>query len=207
MPMNSLALSAVQIRRKQVLAGLIALIVLAVLFIRSSWDQGGPAHEGIEDAGLVLIFVCVLGRAWSTLYIGGRKKESLVREGPYSISRNPLYLFSFIGVAGIGAGAGSVTLALFLLILTYIVFRWVVMHEEGFLMKAHGEAYARYVREVPRFLPDLRRWHDVDRIDVTPRLVVRTTLEASLFFLAYPAFETIEWLQQLGILATPISLP
>jgi protein-S-isoprenylcysteine O-methyltransferase Ste14 len=205
--MSSVTLSTIQLRRKQMLAVLVALIAICVLFIRSYWAEGGAVHEAVEDAGLVLILVCVLGRAWSTLYIGGRKKAELVREGPYSISRNPLYLFSFIGVAGLGAGAGSVTLALILLGITYVVFRWVVAHEEAFLSAAHGEAYARYLKEVPRFVPDFRLWHDVDKIDVTPRLVVRTTLEASLFFLAYPVFETIEWLQEAGLLITPIVLP
>lgn len=205
--MSSVTLSTIQFRRKQMLAALVVMLAICMLFIRSYWAEGGPAHEAIEDAGLVLILVCVLGRAWSTLYIGGRKKAELVREGPYSICRNPLYLFSFIGVAGLGAGAGSITLAVILLAITYGVFRWVVTHEEAFLSGAHGEAYARYLKEVPRFFPDFRLWHDVEKIDVTPRLVVRTTLEASLFFLAYPVFETIEWLQQAGLLITPVVLP
>lgn len=205
--MNGLALSAIQFRRKRILAGLIVLLAIAVLFVRSSWSAGDTVHETIENTGLVLILVCVLGRAWATLYIGGRKKDELVRDGPYSIVRNPLYLFSLIGVAGIGAGAGSVALAAVFVVTAYLVFRWVVMHEEAFLLKAHGAAYARYLREVPRFRPDVRLWRDTDRIVVMPKLVVRTTLEASLFFLAYPAFETIEWLQQSGILATPVLLP
>jgi hypothetical protein len=83
----------------------------------------------------------------------------------------------------------------------------VVKHEEAFLTATYGAAYARYVRDVPRFIPDFSRWHDVKKITVTPRLVVRTALEACLFFLAYPAFEAIEWLQSAGIFATPIVLP
>jgi protein-S-isoprenylcysteine O-methyltransferase Ste14 len=205
--MSALTLRAVQIRRKQLLAGLIAIIAVAVLFIRSYWIEDGTVHEAIEHAGLFLILFCVLGRAWSTLYIGGRKKRELVREGPYSITRNPLYLFSFIGIVGIGAGAGSIAMAMILPAISYVVFRWVVAHEEAFLAATYGAVYARYVREVPRFIPDFRRWHDVKKISVTPRVVVRTTLEACLFFLAYPAFETIERLQSAGIFATPFVLP
>lgn len=205
--MNSLPLDAVQSRRKLLLAGLVAIIAVAVLFIRSYWSGAGTVHEAIEEAGLVLILVCVLGRAWATLYIGGRKKRELVREGPYSITRNPLYLFSFIGVIGIGAGAGSIAMALVLPAISYVVFRWVVAHEEAFLAARYGADYARYMREVPRFMPDFRLWHDVKKITVTPKVVVRTTLEACLFFLAYPAFELVEWLQSAGIFATPIVLP
>ncbi|MDP2620970.1 MAG: isoprenylcysteine carboxylmethyltransferase family protein [Hyphomicrobiales bacterium] len=205
--MSTLTLRAVQIRRKQLLAGLVAIIAVAVLFIRSYWIEAGAVHEAIEDTGLFLILFCILGRAWSTLYIGGRKINELVREGPYSIVRNPLYLFSFIGIVGIGAGAGSVVMGLILFAISYVVFRWVVAHEEAFLAQKYEEDYARYLREVPRFIPDFRRWHDIKNITVTPRLVVRATLEASLFFLAYPVFEAIEWLQSLGVFATPIILP
>ena len=205
--MTHLTLSGVQSRRKQVLVALAAAIVFCLLFIRSYWNQGGTAHEVIEETGLALILVCVLGRAWSTLYIGGRKNIELIREGPYSVSRNPLYLFSFLGIAGIGAGAGSVILPGILLLLSYAVFWWVVTREEAYLTIVHGADYERYLREVPRFLPDLRKWRDAEKITVTPRLVVRTAFEASLMFLAYPLFETIEWLQGAGVLTTPILLP
>lgn len=205
--MSSLTLGAVQIRRKQLLAGLIAIIAVVVLFVRSYWIEHGAVHEAIEDGGLFLILVCVLGRAWATLYIGGRKIDELVREGPYSIVRNPLYLFSFIGVFGIGAGAGSITMGLILFAVSYVVFRWVVAHEETFLVQKYGQAYACYMREVPRFIPDFHLWRDVPTLTVTPSLVVRAALETSLFFVAFPGFEAVEWLQSLGVFATPIVLP
>lgn len=205
--MTGLTIQGVQSRRKQILLALVVLIAVALLFVGSYWEEGGPVHEAIENLGLVLIFVCVLGRAWSTIYIGGRKKFHLVREGPYSISRNPLYLFSFLGVVGLGAMSGTILLGLLLLLPAYLVFRWVVAREEAHLLAAHGEAFSRYMSEVPRFLPDLRRWHDVERIEVTPRLVVRTALEACLFFIAYPVFEIVEWLQSSGYVATPVLLP
>ena len=34
-------------------------------------------------------------RIWATMYIGSRKDKLLQDQGPYSISRNPLYLGSF----------------------------------------------------------------------------------------------------------------
>ena len=38
----------------------------------------------IEWAGIVLIVACILGRTWASLYIGGRKIDALVMDGPYS---------------------------------------------------------------------------------------------------------------------------
>jgi len=186
---------------------LAATAVVCLFFVRSYWIQGGPAHEAIEMAGLTLILICVLGRAWSTMYIGGRKKVELVRDGPYSVTRNPLYMFSFLGIAGIGAGAGSIALSVILLLLCYFVFRWVVAREEAYLAIVHGADYRRYMREVPRFIPNLRKWRDVDTTSVSPKLVVRTAFEASLFFLAFPLLEAVETLQLAGLLKAPIVLP
>ena len=75
------------------------------------------AHRRVAAAAVVAVvcavvaLVCIVGRAWCSLYIGGRKKAEIVDRGPYSISRNPLYVFSFMGAFGVGAQTGSVTLA------------------------------------------------------------------------------------------------
>src|ERR1700759_4235786 len=41
-------------------------------------------------------------RFWATLYIGGRKPDVVVDEGPYSVCRNPLYLGSLLIAVGAG---------------------------------------------------------------------------------------------------------
>jgi protein-S-isoprenylcysteine O-methyltransferase Ste14 len=105
-------LRRVQNIRKVVL--LLALIgaVTVISVGASRWSSGSVAHEVIEWIGIALIVFCIIGRTWTSLYIGGRKNNKLVQYGPYSISRNPLYLFTFIGAAGMGAQLGSLSLAL-----------------------------------------------------------------------------------------------
>src|SRR4029079_1084824 len=79
--------------RKQVLVvGVLAgLALLAVT--DSSWRTAWPrVHRGIQWSGLLLILICILGRTWATLYIGGRKKSEMVTQGPYSGGRHTLYL-------------------------------------------------------------------------------------------------------------------
>ena len=82
---------------------IIAAIGIAVVAVTASAAPSGAAvHELIEWIGIVLIVICILGRTWSSLYIGGRKIDEFVQTGPYSIMRNPLYFFSCVGAVGVG---------------------------------------------------------------------------------------------------------
>ncbi|MFC3134594.1 methyltransferase family protein, partial [Microbaculum marinum] len=178
-----------------------------VLVSDSMWPSGGLVHEAIEYVGIGLLLVCVAGRAWCTLYIGGRKKAELVQDGPYSISRNPLYVFSFLGAAGVGAAAGSVVTTFLTAIACYAVFAVVVSKEETFLAAKFGRAYRDYCARVPRFGPRLSTWHDVETVEASPRLVLTSVFDGALFFLAIPLIEGIEYLHQIGTLPTLFVLP
>ena len=82
----ALSLDVVQRRRKW-FAGLVllALIVLTAS-VRSVAALDGEWHEGVEGFGLAAIIVAIVGRAWCSLYIGGRKKAEIVDRGPYSMT-------------------------------------------------------------------------------------------------------------------------
>lgn len=200
-------LQQVQKTRKLVIISSALIVAAPLLFTRSWWPPAGNVHETLETAGVWAVILCIIGRVWCSLYIGGRKKAEIVRDGPYSISRNPLYVFSIIGAAGIGAAIGSVLLAALFAFACYLLFSQVVAKEEVYLKERHGAAYEVYLAEVPRFFPNFRLWQDASTLNVQPRLVVRTLLDSSLFLLAFPFFELLEWLQGAGYLATPLMLP
>src|SRR3546814_15580461 len=92
------------------------------------------------------------------MYWGGHKGAELIDQGPYSISRNPLYLFSMMAVAGIGAQSGSLLLGPILALFVYAVFNNVIDEEERLLRKVFGRDYADYCARVPRFGPRLSAW-------------------------------------------------
>lgn len=200
-------LQNVQRRRKWVLRGLSVVAFGGVLVTDSMWQPGGFAQETIEFFGVGLLLVCVLGRSWCTLYIGGRKKAELVQDGPYSISRNPLYVFSILGAAGVGAAADSIVTSVLMAIACYAVFAVVVLKEETFLSAKFGRAYEAYCARVPRFWPRFSAWHDVETVEATPRLVFASVRDGALFFLAIPLIKGIDYLREIGTLPTMFVLP
>ncbi|CAM5773080.1 sodium:proton antiporter [Labrys miyagiensis] len=206
---TSIDINAVQTIRRFVLGTLGVFGFVVLLFTDSTWQNtaGSGMDETIESVGLVLMAIAIVGRTWCSLYIGGRKKQIIVEEGPYSICRNPLYVFSFIGAAGAGAQFGSVTTAILVCAITVVVFAIVTHKEEQFLRDKFGLIYEAYCERVPRFIPDFRLWRPVPTLEIQTSLVTRTFLDACLFLAAYPIAEAVEWLQDAHYLPVYFLLP
>jgi len=205
MPMPNLS-RVQQMRRLTIFLVTVPALVLFP-FVRSVWDWQGPVQEWVENIGFSLVLVAIFGRCWASLYIGGRKMRDLVQRGPFSVMRNPLYFFSFVGAFGMGAASGSVVLASAFLFFAYVVFRDVVRKEEAALHILFGEPYADYCKRVPRFLPNPLLWHDDEVLEIQPKRVIRTLIDALPFVLAMPMFEVIGMLQVDGMLPVLLYLP
>ncbi|WP_442580780.1 methyltransferase family protein [Mesorhizobium sp. ASY16-5R] len=193
-----------QARRRKVLAVLIAVIFLVLLFVASAGSDA--THELVEKAGAVLILIAILGRTWCTLYIGGRKSAEIVTGGPYSMTRNPLYVFSAIGAAGIGAMTGSVVVASLFAVFTWLAFLTVIFVEERFLDRNFGEPYRAYMKRVPRFFPKPWLFQESESLTIRPQLIYRTFADGLVFILAYPFFELVEYFQDIGTLPVVLRL-
>lgn len=204
---TDLDLTAVQkLRKAAVLVFLLGLTGLAMI----SQSPGGVDsawHERLEFVGFIAMAVCIVGRAWCSLYIGGRKKTEIVDRGPYSISRNPLYVFSFIGAFGTGAQSGSLTIALLFVLAAVAVFRLTVQREEAFLAQAFGETYARYMARTPRFWPRFSLWRDEAELTIRPALFLLTIRDGLVFLVAIPVFELIDMAQADQLLTVLFRLP
>ncbi len=202
---TAIDLGRVQLLRKGIL---LTFIVLGVTFVvgDTRWPSGSFVHEQIEFIGLILVVICICGRIYCTLYIGGRKIESLVTTGPYSVTRNPLYFFSVIGAVGAGAQLGSFILAFTTGLVAYLVFLLVIFKEEAVLASRLGDASAEY-SSVPRLWPRLSLWRDSALVEVDPRLVRTTALDASVFLVSIPIAEGFEHLHNIGWLPTLLTLP
>lgn len=188
----TLDLSVIQkIRKAGVLVALVSLVGLAVM-TQSIDGVDGEWHERVEAAGFGAMILAIVGRAWCSLYIGGRKKSEIVDRGPYSITRNPLYVFSYIGAFGIGAQSGSVTIAIMFVLAAMAVFYLTVKREEAYLEREFGAVYAAYKARTPRFWPRFSLWKDEEHLTIRPVLFVATIRDGLVFLLAIPVFELID---------------
>src|SRR5512139_1625941 len=105
----------------------------------------GPWPDLLMGALGWAAFIAGVGtRYWSTLYIGGRKSNQVVTEGPYSICRNPLYIGSlFISMSAVLL-LRSLSLSACVAIACIVYAFGAVPAEERFLQQAHGEEFTRY---------------------------------------------------------------
>lgn len=184
-----------QWQRKLIIVAAVMLALGAVMASRPISSEGSFLHEAVERCGLLLILVAIIGRTWCSMYISGRKLVSLVTLGPYSISRNPLYVFSSIAAFGVGAQVGSVVFAAICAAACLAIFRLVVTHEEQALTQLFPAEFRAYEARVPRFLPDPSLWRDAETLVVRPDRVQRTFWDATLFLVAAGAMKGIEALR------------
>ncbi len=204
---SKLSLSRYQRTRRYVLAALVIVMCALLLVGQSAFPPESLVHEIIEMFGVLLIFLGIVGRLWSTLYIGGRKSAEVVTGGPYSITRNPLYLFSAVAAAGVGAQMGSFTIMIGFALLCALAFHVVILREERFLGEVLGAPYEAYLARVPRFLPRLSLYDEGDTGSFRPKFLKNTLLDGLVFLLAMPFFELIDGAQMSGVLPVLFTVP
>jgi protein-S-isoprenylcysteine O-methyltransferase Ste14 len=177
---------------------LVAVVFLLLALFTVPRGFGSKLGEAMELLGFFLLIVGALGRVWCAIYISGRKDRSLCREGPYSLSRNPLYFFSFVGVVGFFLGLGNICLGV-LAAATYLwYYRLVILSEEKRLRLIFASEYDDYVLSTPRFLPTLRRPRSIESLTINPRIIERALKEIIWFLLAIIFIEVLEEIHHSG---------
>ena len=78
--------------------------------------------------------------------------SSLVVQGPYRVSRNPMYLGMVAFLLGAGVLAGSITPFLVVVGFAYLIDRRFIRTEEAMLEQKFGSQYASYRARVRRWV-------------------------------------------------------
>lgn len=145
------------------LAGLVGAAVLdlagvlesAAALDRSAIDVAGLALLGAGGV-VALVAQAQMGPAWRA-GVEVAEDHGLVREGLFSVVRNPFYLGVLVASAGVALVAPSLlALAVWLVLLAGCEVE-VRLVEEPLLRRTFGRAFADYTGSVPRFVPRLWR--------------------------------------------------
>lgn len=167
----------------------------------------GIWREILQTVGLLFVVVGVLGRLWSTLYIGGQKDRTLVTDGPYSICRNPLYFFSLIGALGVVMATAMFSLIFLLLAFFAIYYPWIIGNEEALQRELHGAAFEAYRQRTPAFFPRFSLYQEATNCVFDSRLLRKALRDCSGFFVAFAAIHFISFIQSAQLTRAILSLP
>jgi protein-S-isoprenylcysteine O-methyltransferase Ste14 len=192
--------------RVRFIAALLVLTIAGVAFA----ERTGLPRASAEAARLVafaLVAVAALWRLWASVHIAGFKDTVLVRSGPYSACRHPLYLGSLLAMLGIGIATRSIALAALLIAGSAVAHARAIREEDQFLRRAHGTAFERYCSEVPALWPDFSRYAVPEVLEVRPRVLWKAFLDAGSIIGACLLVVLADVLQVRGITPALLNLP
>lgn len=182
---------------------IVAFIVAALT--KALIDFEAPLHEIIDYIGYILLAVCAMGRMYSTAFLGGHKNETLITYGAFSITRNPLYFFSLLGMTGVGLISGHVVVMIAMPVLFLLMYHFLIKREEEFLGEKFGQAYADYCQSTPRLFPNFAKYNAPETVEMTPKYLNKAFFDAIWWFAAFPLFEMTEYVIGKGWI-TPVTM-
>ncbi len=137
----------------------IGLGVLSHRFVRP-WPLPGSGGWTRAAIGLAVIAAGV-GLAFAAIGLfkrTGQEPEpwkptpSILTEGIYRYSRNPMYVSLAVVQSGIGIGLGNLWIVAFTALSLVAVYVVAVRHEEAYLERKFGDEYRRYKARIRRWI-------------------------------------------------------
>lgn len=179
----------------------VVILVLLIFVSEGVWEVKAPFVSAILFLmGMILVGIASLGRLWCSLYIAGYKTEALVTEGPYSICRNPLYFFSFLGAIGVGFASETILIPAIIFVAFMVYYPFVIKSEETELRKIHREKFDTYLENVPKFFPNISKLKEPEKYIVNPVIFKRHIFDALWFIWLVGIMEIIEELHELHVI-------
>lgn len=141
------------------------LFLLLILIFRPAHFLGKPEWDrAVMFMGAAIAmtgqFVRLFVIGYAYIRRGGRNRQihadDLVVAGLYAHSRNPMYLGNFLIACGVSLYYGSLAMCALVIPFFGWVYLAITVAEENYLFGKFGARYAEYMRQVNRFIPDLR---------------------------------------------------
>ncbi|EHK77929.1 hypothetical protein SM0020_10755 [Sinorhizobium meliloti CCNWSX0020] len=133
------------------LAGLVLDALYPLRFLSAAMPAGWMgAIVFLVGLGLLVWSAATLRRAGTRIQTV--QPTTIVDEGPYRYSRNPIYVGMFLGLIGLSLGFDSLWLLITLVPFYFVIRNGVVAREEVYLERKFGDAYRAYKTRVRRWL-------------------------------------------------------
>lgn len=185
----------------RILVSRIFSVAFLLAMILSTSVHDGTFMEGLLFMlGLILIGIATTGRLWCSLYISGYKDAQIITEGPYSLTRNPLYFFSLLGFVGLGFATETFTVPIVFLTVYLLGYRGVIRKEESFLREKFGSIYEDYCTKTPRFFPSLSAFAEPATYTVCPKVFRRAMGDVLWFVWLVGIIEFVEVFHDSGLI-------
>lgn len=164
-----------------------AFAIFAAFFIEADMPMG----DIFRYLGYIMVSFCAMGRLYTTVFIGGRKNQTLVTDGPYSIIRHPLYLLSLIGIVGIAFITENALVIAVFPVCFVVLYYQLMRREEAYLSAKFADAYRDYMQRTPRFLPNFARYQAPEVITTKPDFVWKAFRDSLVWFIALPLVDAL----------------
>lgn len=181
----------------------VILLFILVILTGNYWETRAPLMSAVLFlTGIALAGIGSMGRLWCLIYLAGYKENTLVRVGPYSLTRNPLYFFSLIGALGVGFATETFTIPLLVMMSFTLYYPSVIKAEEMRLRELHNDEFDKYMEKVPRFFPQVENFVEPEDYVIKPCLFRKNIFDALWFIWLIGILELIETLHDTQILPT-----
>jgi protein-S-isoprenylcysteine O-methyltransferase Ste14 len=106
---------------------------------------------GAAAIALVLTAIHMMHKANTSVRLD-RPAQHLVQNGPFSISRNPIYLGNTLFMIGIGLAAGMLWFIILAIVAAFLTQKLAIEREEPHLDQRFGKKYRDYRKRVRRWI-------------------------------------------------------
>ncbi len=153
-------------------------------------------NAGAIFIGFFFLMVGMFFRAWSSGYID--KDRELATEGPYSLTRNPLYFGNLLIGAGIAIGSNNWVTALICAAYYLFFFTFLIAIERKRMKARFGPRYEEWAKGANLFFPRIKR---IEKFNFNIALYMKNREYRVLFYSLFViAVLVIKFLKRIGFI-------
>jgi protein-S-isoprenylcysteine O-methyltransferase Ste14 len=115
--------------------------------------------------------------------LGGHKSNKIIDYGPFSMVRNPLYLFSFIAALGLSVMSNNILILIMVPSVYLLIYLPLIKREEGYLSSYFGKPYDDYCEKTPRIIPSFKNYKNQEFITCSSASLISAFKDSIWWFI------------------------